>query len=71
MVKAINERVDGISDDQATVFTDAGFSVERVSERTVVYERPVSDDVKEASRVFTQRRQIGYMSKDIPGRKLK
>lgn len=58
-----------MTDNTTKTFTDAGFSVERVGEKTVVYERPVSSDVLEVSKFITEKRTIGYTSKDIPGRK--
>ncbi|MFN2453458.1 MAG: hypothetical protein ABR577_04490 [Pyrinomonadaceae bacterium] len=51
-------------------FIDAGFDVETVDDSITVYSRPVSNDVREASRVLTKR-TIGYTSKDITGRENK
>jgi hypothetical protein len=48
-------------------FIDAGFSVETVNDSVTVYSRPVSHDVREASRILS-RRTIGYRSPDIPSR---
>lgn len=45
-------------------FTDAGFSVERVGKSTVLYEREVSHDVVEASRLFSRKKRIGYIDSD-------
>lgn len=49
-------------------FIDAGFTVERRGS-VKIYKRPVSDDIIGASMAFSQKRTIGYTSKDIPGRK--
>lgn len=61
--ETLEDRVDTSEE----AFTDAGFSVERIG-RTTVYERDLSHDVVEASRTFTRKRTIGFISQDIPGR---
>jgi hypothetical protein len=48
-------------------FIDAGFSVETVDDSVTIYSREVSHDVREASRILSGRRRIGYRSPDIPG----
>lgn len=45
-------------------FTDAGFSVERIGKATVLYEREVSHDVVEASKLFSRKTRIGYIDPD-------
>lgn len=48
-------------------FLDAGFVPEQVGAVTI-YKRAVSNDVIEAAIAFCKR-QIGYTSRDIPGKK--
>jgi hypothetical protein len=65
-------RVDDSEREQTSerAFRDAGFTVERVGSVTI-YRRPVSEDVIEASMYFARKRAIGFLSKDIPGRREK
>jgi len=49
-------------------FIDAGFSVETVDDSVTIYSREVSHDVREASRILSGRRRIGYRSSEIVGR---
>jgi hypothetical protein len=56
---------DKMAEKNAQTFVEAGFTVERHDDDTVVYSRPVSEDVREAARVLVHKRQIGFKSKDI------
>jgi len=62
---------DKTAERNAQTFVEAGFNIEREDDAVIVYSRPVSEDVREASRVLVHKRTIGYTSKDIPPRRKK
>ncbi|MCA1578261.1 MAG: hypothetical protein LC794_12965 [Acidobacteria bacterium] len=66
MKKAINTSVQKKADKS---YRERGFTVEDKGSFTI-YRKPVSQDTVEASRLFSKR-QIGYRSTDIPGKRCK